>query len=308
MNDPYAFWKSALAGDKPAPSIDDPKPGFYRSRRRGAVPLPLAIWMAGDEVCGRLGDQDLTRDRLNEVWSYACENPITEEVYRAVAERGEVWPDMDATVTGQLAEQGHNRPPTSPEILLAEQIDNARAGANQYSKIESDDRASQAQSLRSRLLELGREADKHREAKVRPHLDETAAINKTWKPIIDAAKGAADQIKVALQDWEDHKRNLVRKAAEEAAAAARKAEAEGTPAPPPPAPTPPPAAQIGGAYGRRASVGVKNIIVVDDWALAFQAVKDDADVQALIQKKLQKIADAGIKVEGTHTVEKAKVK
>ena len=49
----YQYWLAALAAKSsgtamPAPSVDDPQWGFYRSPRRGDVPLPLAIYPGGN--------------------------------------------------------------------------------------------------------------------------------------------------------------------------------------------------------------------------------------------------------------------
>ena len=91
--------------------VDTPECGFYRkgvyqrgiirkgvftpqeganSRRIGWE--PVAVFMNGDVMTGRVGDTDMTGDALNELWSWIAGNPISEETYRAVAEHGEAWP------------------------------------------------------------------------------------------------------------------------------------------------------------------------------------------------------------------------
>lgn len=86
MIDDREWWRSALAGEKPA-ITENPEPGFYKRRLvKGGPFVPVAIWIeeerdeAGDlmsdqivkcTVDGRLGDVDST-------WSYCAGSPITE--------------------------------------------------------------------------------------------------------------------------------------------------------------------------------------------------------------------------------------
>src|ERR1700677_3167987 len=103
----YAFWKASLAGEKPKMFVDQPELGFYRNavKQRDAKGnnkrvgwSPVAVFMDGDMMTARVGDRDVTGDALNELWSYIAGNPISEETYRAVAERGEPWPGEIAAV------------------------------------------------------------------------------------------------------------------------------------------------------------------------------------------------------------------
>ncbi len=103
--DLYAYWRAALAGEKPKMYVDQPELGFYRkgvyergiirkgvfipqeganSRRVGWA--PVAIFMNENVMTGRIGDVDVTGDDLNDLWTWVAGNPITEESYRADAE------------------------------------------------------------------------------------------------------------------------------------------------------------------------------------------------------------------------------
>ena len=74
-----------------------------------------------------------------------------------------------------------------------------------------------AQSLRSRLLDLSREADRKREEEKRPHLEAGKAVDQKWMSVVRMAKDAADGIRRAMEAWETIK--LTRRRDEE-----RKAE------------------------------------------------------------------------------------
>jgi len=88
----YSYWKSALAGEKATAFVDSPSPGFYRTKR-GTSWVPVAVWPNGDGLGFKIGREVVGADMGTELWSHYCAHPITEEVYRAVAERGENWPD-----------------------------------------------------------------------------------------------------------------------------------------------------------------------------------------------------------------------
>ncbi len=107
----FDYWRAALAGEKPKMYVDFPQCGFYRKgvyergiTRKGVfIPQeganskrigwePVAIFMNEGVMTGRVGDADLTGDALNELWTWVSGQPISEEDYRAVAERGETWP------------------------------------------------------------------------------------------------------------------------------------------------------------------------------------------------------------------------
>ena len=325
----YAYWLAALAAKKngtapPVAVVDQPEWGFYRSPRRGDVPLPLAIWSDGsfglhddDALCGRLGSKEISRDRLNEVWMFACGHPITEEVYRAVAERGEPWPDIDATVNDHLA-AGHNSAAADPLETLRQKIDIAAGGADKYETIADDDAMTRAQTLRARLMELSGTADKHCEDEYRPHKVAADAVKTKWSPLMAVATAAAKRIKAAMDAYGTRKfqaaeaqRRAVEDEQRKAVEAQRKAAEAGEPAPPPPPPSPPaPAAapaKIKGATGRAASGRmVKVVKSITDYALCYAYVADQPEVRASIMEAAQRLTTAGQNVPGTEVKEEMK--
>lgn len=333
---PYAFWTAALAGEKPKMFAGDPQDGFYR-RKMGKGPnagyQPVAIWGLGK--FGRVGNADVTGDAVQELWNWVAGNPISEEWYRAVSERGEPWPDahdpsknkprtrphIDAL--DDIGSDGEFATETivdeAPENKLAREITEAKAGVSQYDKIDSDTMAGQALSLKNTITSLAGELNKHREALVRPHIDAQKAVNDRLNPIINDAKASAAGLLKAMGSWEDQKRAAARlaqeasdKAAREHAAQVRAAETSGEEAPPPPTPvapnTPAPSVQVAAAVGRKASVKVKQFVVSIDEDKTFSQFKGNPDLSALLMTLAQKAIDAGVPVPGAVTEERSVVR
>lgn len=323
----YANWQKRLAGEKIPTYESDVDVGFYRKRNKDKETKaitwePVAFWMDGEELAGRIGNRDLTADQCVALWTWVVAYPITEEEYRRVAEQGLPWSDAHTP-----APKAKNAPAASPapanavsEPTLSEQIEKLAAGASQYAKIEDDGTAKRAQSLRASLTELAGKADKARAAEKEPHLEAGRKVDAQWMPVVKLAKDTAATIRSAMEAWENEKRRIARIAAEKAERERleferqrREAEVKNAPPPPPPvAPpppnTPPPSEQIRGAVGRAAAVSVWHEVIVDDEAAAYAALKGDAELSALIKKLAQKKTDAGMTVAGTHTEERTRVR
>lgn len=312
----YDYWQNALSGNFGAVHDGDAQLGFYRKRaRRGGPFVPVAIFEHGGEIVALV---DGRKADAAEIWTYCCENPVPEDWYRAV-ERGEPWPDVDASLAAPPP-AGHNNPPTDEAEILQEQIEAASAGVKDYETIGDDVKAAKAQSLRSRLLELSRDADKRRDALKRPHQEAGKAIDDRWQPLVKAAKAAADVIAKAIGAHETRKANAAaeaqRKADEERRRQeqeAAKAAALGKPAPdPPPAVEPPPAplpaTSIKGGYGRAANVKVVKVVtaIIDEGAL-FGFLKTHPEMRDLMLKLAQRGVNAGHDVPGITVTEERKV-
>lgn len=317
----YEYWQNALAGNFGAVHEGDAQPGFYRKRvSRGGPFVPVAIWEQDGKVIATVDGKPTAAD---DVWTYACQHPISEEVFRARAD-GKPWPDEDASVTQSLAPppagMGDNAPPTDPAEILKGQIEAASAGAARYAEITDDETADAAQSLRARLNELSGEADKAREKAKKPHLEAGKEIDAKWQPLVKAAKGAADAIKAALGAHETRKARAAAEAqrvADEARRAAEKAAADaleaGKPPPaivppaPAPEPAPEPAATIRGAYGRAASVKVVKVAKVVDQDAAYGGLRKHPEMVALIATLAQRATTAGVEVPGVEVTEERRV-
>lgn len=310
----YTYWQNALNGDFGPIHDSEAFPGFYRKRTgRGAGYVPVAIWESGGKVVALVDGKEAD---ASAVWSYVADKPITEQHYRERVETGKWW-DEDAAMSASLAPppSGHNQPDAVDSIK--DQIDAALAGVTAYVEVKDDETASKAQGLRSRLLELSREADKQREALKRPHFEAGKAVDETYQPLVKSSKAGADAIAKALGAHETRKAQEAAKIAREAEAARLKALEEvqakapiGVTIEPEPDPAPilaPVAAPIKGAYGRAASVKVVKVAVVKDQDAAYQAVKSQPEIAALILKLAQKLVDAGFEVAGVEVTEERKV-
>ena len=312
--DQFSEWRVLLKGEDVAFNQDDPISGYFRTRFFKDGPLePVAIWRDDDGLNIYCDGKPV---ELSKVWPWAARNPVTYAAYEARIKTGQ-WPDIDATVHSQNREAiGGNRPPEDPAVILQEQIESAAAGASAYAEIADDTTAAKAQTLRSRLLELSGQADKHREALKRPHLEAGRAIDDKWQPIIKGAKLVADKIRNALSRWETAKLAKEREAQRAAEAAARKAReatdialAVNDAMSPPPTPQPPAAASnIKGAAGRAAAVKLVRVVTeITDQDTLYSALRERAEIKDLLLKLAQRSVDAGIEVPGIKIEEQRRV-
>lgn len=307
MMNVYGHWQRRLAGEVLPLENENPMPGFYRMRRKEGLPIPVAYWQQGDVVRCRVGDTDVSIERGNDVWTSCCAHPISEDAYRAVAERGEPWPDIDPTVSEQARHgMGGNRPPDGDE-LIREQITSAKAGVATYVTVTSDEQAAQAQTLRSRLLELKAAAEKAHKIEKQPYLDAGRAVDARWLPLVKEAQTAADAIRGALSAFETDKLRKQQAEAQAAARLAMEAQAAGIPAPLPP-PTPAAPTKIKGAVGKAASVGVVKIVTVMDFDAVYHNFKANPDLQKLLTKLAQNAVDAGYPCPGVTVTEERRVR
>ncbi|WP_146617824.1 hypothetical protein [Rhodoplanes serenus] len=279
--------------------------------------VPVAIWGDAGALWCKVEGSVYGGDRVALAWQ-RINLPITEEVYRAVAERGEPWPDIDPTVADQIrAGIGGNQPPQDEAEILREQIDAARAGIAEYASIGDDEACNRAQSLRARLLELGSKADKIREREKRPHFDAAKAVDARFMPLVKDAKDGADRLRRVMEAYMTAKAKREaeeRRIAEQARLAeeAKRRASEPGPVQPPAPELPPPAARasapIRGAYGRAASI--KPVIVitdVTDWPALLAYYSDHPEVRALVRRLADRAVAAGEAVPGVATEEQRKI-
>jgi len=329
----YTYWRDALAGKKPKMFVDSPELGFYRkgvyvkepnvrSKRVGWTPVAIFL-NANKALCAIIGpngsDKILTdRDQINELWSFVAANPISEETYRAVAERGEGWPDSHDAAPA-LPDEPQPAADQSPAEKIAAALKADKALAVAYKAIDSDELASKARSLQNKFLEHRGAAGKAYDAANRPLLDEQKALREIWFPIRDDADAEIKALAAAMGRWEDTKRAAAKlaqeaadKAAREHAEAVRKAEEANKPAPPPPAEvkpnTPAPSAQIRGGAGRAASVSLQKFVTEIDAAKVFESFKTNAEVIELLTALAQKAIRAGLDVPGAKFEERSVVR
>jgi hypothetical protein len=291
-NDEYAFWRNALAGNFGEMHDSDPQPGFYRTKGRDGIPLPVAIWRDGGKMIAVRNEEPVEAD---EVWTWCCRYPISHQTYKTVINGGE-WPDMDGAIRASLKVpgRGHNEPPDERAMLL-DQIESALAGVDRYAEITDPEEMGGAQSLRARLNELSGLADKHREKEKRPHLDAAKETDAKWMPLVKRPKEGADTLKASMQLF------VNKNAAQQAAH--RDRAATGDYQPPAGSPSPLIPDKIKGGYGRAASTRMRNKAKVTDQDQVYQYFRDDPAVQELLAQLAQRGTDRGLTVPGTQVTQ-----
>lgn len=295
-------------------SENDPQPGFYRKRIKDGSDIPVAIWATEMGLVALAGNDPSGAVDPLEIWSWVCSWPISEEVYRDVAEKGKPWPGSDPVVTEQVASVGHNSGAIDEAEAFADQVDAAEKGKDAYAKIKDDEQLAAAQSLRSRLLELAGEGEKKHKREKEPHLEAGRAVDKAWLPNVKRARAAADFIRSAMGAFETEKLRKQRQieadrlAAE--IAARKEAEKKETPAPAETAPEPVAAAPtpIRGSYGRAASVSVVKVVTaITDQAALYTFLKDHPDLRNCMFDLAKRAVAKGHDVPGVEVQEMAKV-
>ena len=319
MADQYKYWKAALAGERPKMFVDSPEPGFYRSgiyekladkarKRVGWSPVAIFTQDGLLGIIGRKPDYGTVRgDDLNALWSYCAGNPISEETYRAVAERGEPWPDSHETVAAlPLANSSaefktiviNEVMPAPASTRLSGEINLRLDQLAKISIIDSDEASSKARSLQQCFLDLRGEATKFYEEQNRPLLDAQKHLRGIWFPLRDKADEAANKLRTAMGAWEDIKRKAAKVAAERAEAGQVDAKSN----------VPPPATQIRGGAGKAASVTVALFVTAIDEDAVFKQFKGNPAITELLTSLAQKAIRAGIQVPGATTEERSFVR
>lgn len=325
----YDYWKSALAGEKPKMFVDDPRLGFYRTpvKQRDAKGnnkrvgwAPVAVFMDGDTITARVVDGDVTGDALNELWSYIAGNPISEETYRAVAERGEPWPSEVPAVPAANRDvtQADNAP---PEVLTyvdhAAAVDTAIGAA--LKAVTNETEAAQALGSKNRIAELRLAADKAGKAIYEPMYRVYTAEQKKWSPIIARATAKEKELNTAILTFREKERQRIALEQTQAEAkqreideanerAAQRSIAAGLPEEAPevieiekpatPAPLVP-------TYGTRSVKEQLHTILdtVTDYDAVYTFLKAEPKVKALLLELATAKVKAGFTVPGTTTRE-----
>lgn len=361
MKADYTKWRQRLAGEK-VPTFTEPDEndaGFYRlpikERKQNAAGQnngqwktigfkPVALFVVDGALVCQIGAHVVDEDRRNDAWPHFSRNPITEEVWRAVTERGEPWPDFtppaepvpegktiaqmreenpnfdrDLETTFAMADAADAREKAAPQIGIKRRLDELKGQVSPFLKIESDDQSSLARGLQARFLEIRGEAAGHYEQANRPLFEQQKALREIWFPIRDEADACKTEIGNALGGWEDTKRIAAKRAQEKAdrearehAEATRLAEEANQPPPPPPPidkpNLPPPSAQIKAPGVRAAKVTVKKIVTHIDLDRSFAQFRLAPEVSDVLFALAQRAVNAGLPVDGATIEEKSAVR
>jgi hypothetical protein len=177
-------------------------------------------------------------------WSWICRNPITYEVYDAVANKGAPWPDSPAEqLANTLPEavpaanrevtRNDNAPPEEDKRpayeIAAEKIDNARGVADTF-EVKDLKTAEQALGIVNRLAELRLQAKRDGEEEYKPLYNQYKKLLDAWKPPQDRAETSEKALTAKINSWkraeEKRLKDEAAKAEAERAAAVAKAELE----------------------------------------------------------------------------------
>ena len=315
-NTEWTFWERAYAigkgrrltreEAKTLAITAEPHSGFWRKRNKDGADYPVAIWHDGERRVALSNNRSVDPE---EIWTWCCDWPISEAMYRAVAEEGKDWPGSDPIVQGQVASVGHNSGAVDEAEAFADQVEAAEKGKDAYARIADDEQLAAAQSLRSRLLELKSEGEKKHKKEKEPHLEAGRAVDKRWLPNVKRAQAAADEIRAAMGAYETEKLRKQREietarlAAEIAARKADQAKEPEAPTPEPAAPTP-----IRGSYGRAASVSVVNVVTaITDQDALYRFLRDHPDLKNCMFDLAKRAVAKGHTVPGVAIEEQAKV-
>ena len=321
MSNEWDFWQRAYAiGNGRRLTKDEartlaittePQTGFWRKRNKHGADTPVAIWFDGHGMVAKVGAD---MGDAAEIWTWCCDWPISEEVYRDVAENGAAWLGSDPVVEEQVADIGHNSGAIDEAEAFADQVEAAERGKDAYASITDDEQLAAAQSLRSRLLELKSEGEKKHKKEKEPHLEAGRAVDKRWLPNVKRAQAAADDIRTSMGRYETEKLRKQREieSARLAAEIAARKEAEQNNAAPSPDPTPEPVAAaptpIRGSYGRAASVSVVNVVTgITDQDALYRFLHDHPDLKNCMFDLAKRAVAKGHDVPGVSVEEQAKV-
>lgn len=346
-------WAASLKGEKVVhhPSPDDTNEGFYRIPVKEKHPtngtnktvgwIPVCYYVYDGKLTGNMGvagrNREMTPEEVDDKWTWCCNHPIPEDWYRAVAEKGGVWPDVNATPEKPADDPkpepegkrtSDNTPPPPAEQLPpdVEHANGIRAAINAaIYTVTSEEEASSALGSKNRIAELRLAATKAGKAIYEPMYRAYTAEQKKWSPMIKAAEDAEKKLNTAVLTFREKERKRIAaenakreaetlrlKEEEEARnqAAADRAIAAGAPEPAPVVvETAPPvvetAAPVKPTYGTRTvKEEVKfHLDAVTSWDLLFNHYKHNADVQALLMKLATADIKAGRTVPGTTTRE-----
>lgn len=242
QNDPFAWWRAALAGEEPPVHEGDPQAGFYRRRfknKDGSLTSfkPVAIWQdangqwlcqIGSEFGNRFGPY-----KADEHWTYLAKNPVPKAAYDQAMATGK-WPDEtgNAPKPPEPEPAQDTAPPRNtsddPHQRLLDDLRDVEERAKELLAKPIDDEAAAnvASDLVARLMETKKESETTRKEEKQPHLDAGAAVDAKWKPITEQAGNWATKLRDHLAPWLMKLRRAEEQRQREAQEAAQKAEAE----------------------------------------------------------------------------------
>ena len=301
MTDVWQWWQDRLAGKPNQANPDTPHAGFYRQPHKafyGARKTftPVAYYPNADGgLSCRIGDEDVSEQAGQIAWQRVCEHPVSEEAYRAVAERGELWNDEHESVPMQ----GHNVPPEDDSFEgLQSAIENlareARERVNSGVPIADQDEADRVANLGDRLAELHKKADEAFKVERKPHDEALKAVRLKWGRLQGMAEIYRDIKRALITPW---LQKLERAQKEEAEAAAATGE------PLPLAASEGPGRPRAGTRGRAMSLKSTKRAEIEDYQKCLEFFANSEDIANVVQDLANRAVRAGVTVPGTKVIE-----
>lgn len=289
----YAYWMDALKGNFGPVHDGHPQPGFYKKKAdKNGNWNAVAIWMEGDTALAVEAGKTID---ANDIWTWVCQKPIAEEVYRRV-ERGEGWPDAIESLIGD------NNPPA--DEADADEVESAcKAALDAASKpITSQTDADRLSNHKDRLAKLYKAKEAERTLEKKPHLEAGAFVDAKFRPVLTMIEETGKLVRAILTKWLNAEQARID--AESAAQAkadreAREAAEKANLPPPEPVAVVEPVRVKAGTAGRSVALHTYKSAIIKDYAKALAAVADNAEIKALVQTLADRAARADIALPGT---------
>lgn len=292
----YQYWMNALKGNFGAVHDGHPQPGFYKRKAdKNGNWNAVAIWMEGDTALAVEAGKSVD---ANEIWTWVCEKPIAEEVYRQV-ERGEGWPDAIESLIGS------NNPPA--DEAEADEVENACKAALEAAKqpVTNQTEADRLGNHRDRLAKLYKAKESERVAEKEPHLEAGRQVDAKFKPILAKVEDAGKAVKAVLTKWlvaEQARINAENLAKAKADEKARQAAIAANKPLPEQAPVVEMERPKAGTTGRASALRTFKSARIKDYAKALEAVANNQEIRDLVQTLADRAARADMALPGCEII------
>ena len=269
----YTYWRNALKGKFGPVHDGDPQYGFYRMRtddKKGW--RRVAIWSGNNETLAALDGKLYDADSL---WTWVCEKPITEELFRQI-EQGLPWPDLILS---------SNNPPA--DEVEADEIQSAiDAALDALGKpVDSQEACDLIANHRDRLAKLWAAQEAARKAEKQPFIEAGRQVDAKYGEVLTKIKDVGEKLKFVITKW--------LKAVEiKAIAEAQKAIAKGDDI------VTPMSSAKAGTTGRVMSLRSVKSAEIQDYSQALAHFAMHPEVQALVQALADRAAKSNIPVPG----------
>lgn len=330
----WKWWQDALTG-KFGPIHHEPEQGYFRVRKKGEPWEPVAIWFDAerDEWLAYRSGREV---RAEDIWMWACRNPITHEAYEK-AMAGDGFDDEPRTAPGI----GDNSGEADPFDALTIEYLGEKEMAEEFMKtpVETQDQSDKVAIWCDRILKIRSKAQALHKAEKQPFLDGGKAVDNKWRGLAHDKDGETTELIAKLRAHnmsflkkkareEEERQRKAREDAErirrEAAEAARKAqesdqqsekdreaaakEADRLAAQARQAEQEAEARRVNsGRTGSKMGLRVEKKGEITDYDMFVMAVRNRDEVKELMQSLANRAAKSGFQVDGMKIVEIEKV-